>query len=433
MQEATSLFRSILNRLSLDFGPDEFELEDADIERDLQYGRGELQLGARKAVESIAKAHVGHFRRLPTSTTVRNPLKLTLSSLCLVAVVTVAVASCAAPAHPAGEETAARPVVTTTVAERTWHETIDLTAEIAPWAAVTVAAETSGRVLTLPVDHGDRVTAGDPVAHLDTANAQAEVYQARARRQSAEASLAQAQRDLDRGRTLDNGGIISAGELDRLTVTLETAEAALQEAAAALTVADERLADTVVRAPFEGVVSERMVEIGSWVTPGSPVVRLVDRDRLKARASASQGDRVRLDVGAAVTVRADALSDTTFEGRIRFLGQEADLTTGTYLVEVEVPAAGPNGALLLPGMQGVMTAVLAIRSDLVIPRSAVLSTRAGASVFVVEDGVARRREVTVESVGPGEVAVGQGLSAGDLLVVQGQHRLADGDAVEGAK
>ena len=79
-----------------------------------------------------------------------------------------------------------------------------------------------------------------------------------------------------------------------------------------------------------------------------------------------------------------------------------------------------------------MTAVLAIRSDLVIPRSAVLSTRAGASVFVVGGGVARRREVTVESVGPGEVAVGQGLSAGDLLVVQGQHRLADGDPVEGA-
>lgn len=341
--------------------------------------------------------------------------------------------ACSSPSEE--PEAAARPtplVVVETVEEGTWQDTVELTTELVPRAAVTVAAEIAGRIVALPVDHGDAVARGDVVARLEVSGAEAELAQAEARLASARANVQQAERDLERGRALANAdGVISKDALERFELAREIGEAARREAEAAVAVASERMADTVVQAPFAGKVSERLVELGSWVSPGDPIVRIVDRQRLRAQAAAGQQDRVQLHLGAPVTVRADALPGATFAGQLRFLGQEADTATGTYMVEAEVPAAAAsNGAELLPGMRGAMTIELATRRGLVIPRTAVLVTQGGAAVFVVEAGTARRRAVEVRTISPERSEVLTGLTAGDRLVVQGQHQLADGDAVE---
>ncbi|MEO1366127.1 MAG: efflux RND transporter periplasmic adaptor subunit, partial [Acidobacteriota bacterium] len=182
-----------------------------------------------------------------------------------------------------------------------WRETVRLSVEMAPWAAVTVAAEVPGRVVDLRVDHGDRVRAGDVLVRLDTATAEAELEQAQARHHAEVASLEQGRRDLERGRSLaGENGILSKDELDRLQLAVATGEASARESEAAVMVLEERLADMTVRAPFAGTVSERHAELGSWLGVGDPVLRLVDSRRLKARGSASQADRVRLDLDAAV-------------------------------------------------------------------------------------------------------------------------------------
>ena len=348
------------------------------------------------------------------------------------AAVSMMALGCSAPSPEATELEAAAPAPLVAVVDaqvEEWSETVELSVELAPWAAVTVAAEGAGRVVKLTADHGDRVEKGQLIAQLDDSGVSAELEQALARHRSAEASLEQARRDLERGRSLaGENGILSADELDRLELAVSTGEASLSEAMAAVRVLEERIDDMVVRAPFGGTISERHAELGSWLGRGDPVVRLVDDRRLKARASASQADRVRLSLDAAVSVRADAFPQASFDGRLRYLGAEADAATGTYLVEAAVDAE-KEGLRLLPGMRGSMTLVLSTQQDLLLPRVALVDD----AVFVVqgdgEESVVSRRPVESQPIGPGRLRVLSGLEAGERVVVQGQHRLADGARV----
>ncbi len=336
------------------------------------------------------------------------------------------------PGNPeAAEETSSvRSVVTLPAREITLRDTVRLTAEVAAWAAVTVAAETTGRIVELPAEVGDEVARDQLVARIDDATVSARHSQAEAEVAQATAALAQAERDLERGRRLAATQDISEGDLDRLTLARDTADAQLAAARARARLSGESLADTVVRAPFAGVLSERPVEIGTWIAPGSPIVRLVDHRRVKVRGAASQQDRARLRTGLAAAVRVDALPGLTFAGHIRLLGQEADARTGTYLVEIAVEAPrAPSGERLLPGMQGSIVVEIGARPALVIPRSALITTAAGEGVFTAVDGVARFTSPETGEITKDQVEIVAGLAAGDEVVVIGQHVLEDGDPV----
>ncbi|MCP4659417.1 MAG: efflux RND transporter periplasmic adaptor subunit [bacterium] len=353
------------------------------------------------------------------------------------ALVLICAAACSRPAadnpgEPEAAEAAssARSVVTLPVREITLRDTVRLTAEVAAWAAVTVAAETTGRIVELPAEIGDQVARDQLVARIDDATVSARHSQAEAEVAQTTAALAQAERDLERGRELAKTQDISEGDLDRLTLARDTAEPQLAAARARARLSEESLADTVVRAPFAGVVSERPVEVGTWIAPGSPVVRLVDHRRVKVRGAASQRDRARLRTGLPAEVRVEALPGLTFAGRIRLLGQEADARTGTYLVEVAVDAPrAPSGERLLPGMQGSILVEIGARPALVIPRSALIPTAAGEGVFAVGDDVARFTVPETGEITKDQVEILSGLAAGDEVVVIGQHVLEDGDQV----
>lgn len=326
-------------------------------------------------------------------------------------------------------ERAVRTVRTAAVRSTLLRDTVLLTAEALPWSAVTVAAEISGRIVELPAEVGDPVREGDVVARLDDATVRAERDRAEARVRSARAALVQAERDLERGATLAETQDISAGELDRLTLARDTGAAELQAAEAQLDLNRQDVERAVVTAPFSGVVSERHVEVGSWVSPGSPLVRLVETRRLKVRASASQKDRARLATGLPVEVRVEALPGAVFEGRIRLLGQEADPATGTYLVEVAVAEPSAGDDRLLPGMQGTVEILLGERTALVVPRAAVVTVGDADGVFVAEDGAARLVRPELGTASEDQVEVLAGLEENEEIVVAGQHVLQDGDPI----
>lgn len=326
-------------------------------------------------------------------------------------------------------ERTVRTVRTATVRSTVLRDTVRLTAEALPWSAVTVAAEISGRIVELPAEVGDAVREGDVVARLDDATVRAERDRAEARARSARAALVQAERDLERGAKLAQTQDISAGELDRLTLARDTAAAELQAAEAQSELNRQNVERAVVTAPFAGVVSERHVEVGSWVSPGSPLVRLVETRRLKVRASASQRDRARLKTGLPAEVRAEALPGAPFQGRVRLLGQEADPGTGTYLVEVAVEEPASGDGRLLPGMQGTVVILLGERTALVVPRSALVTVGDADAVFVAADGTARLVRPERGATSEDEVEILAGLKEDDEVVVAGQHVLQDGDPI----
>lgn len=343
------------------------------------------------------------------------------------------------PAAPAGASQPVRTVVTAAAEEVVLRDVVRLSAEVEPWAAVTVAAEATGRVVEVAVDVGDRVAAGDLLVRVDAEEVRAQLAQAEAQVAEAEATLRQAERDFGRGRQLAETQDISRGELDRLELARDTAAARLEAARASVRLRRTAVAHTETLAPFAGVVSERSVEVGSWTAPGSPLVRLVDQSRLKVRGSASQEDRARLARGMPARVTADALPGVVWEGDVRLLGQEADDATGTYLVEVAVPspraatgrAAGSER--LLPGMQGAVEVVVGERRALVVPRAARVSTAAGEGVFVVDSAddsaTARFLEPAFGGTSGDQLEILSGLAAGSRVVVVGQHVLHDGDPI----
>ena len=357
---------------------------------------------------------------------------LSFATLGFFAILALSGCSGPAPSQEAGQEQAPPPLVSTVVVEpQAWQETVDLTAELHPWAAVTVAAETGGRVVELLVDHGDQVQKGQLLARLEIAGAEAELRRAKARRESSRASLAQASRDLERGKALAQAseGIVSEDDVERLALAHDTRAAEAAEAEAAVLVMQEQVEDMEVRSPFTGVVSERHVEKGSWVDKGNPVVRLLDLRRLKIRASVPSIDRMRLSLDQKAVFKTDAVPEVSHPAELRFLGREADPATGTFLVEAATLGDGSAGSLL-PGLQGTLTLTLSEHEGLLIPKTALLSSGSGEQVFVVDGDKASRVEVETASVDARRAEVIAGLSPGMRLVTQGQHRLADGQIVE---
>lgn len=325
--------------------------------------------------------------------------------------------------------TKTRMVVTAPVREIEFRDAVELSAEVTPWAAVEVAAEATGRVIELPVDVGDRVGKGTVVARIDGTILRAELARSEAELAQARATLVQAERDLARGEQLEETQDISIDDLDRLRLARDTAASQVAALEAMLDKTRQNVEDTEVKAPFAGVVSERLVEVGSWIAPGSTIVRLVDDRRLKVRGSASQRDRARIRPGLRAEVRVDALPGAVFEARVRLLGQEADPRTGSYLVEAQVDEPRSAGKRLLPGMQGALSVELAARTTLMVPRAALLQTPAGEGLFVVRDGVATFVQPETGAVTADQIEILSQLEDGERVVTIGQHVLRDGDRV----
>lgn len=185
---------------------------------------------------------------------------------------------------------------------------------------VEVKAETYGRVAELVVDKGATVESGEPVARLSPDDRPARLAEARALRD-------QRRLEYEAARRLNEKGY-------RAETQLAAAKAALEAAEAMVAQAEEALDDTVLRAPFAGVVSDRLAEIGQYLEVGDPVVRVLDISPILAVAQVSERDVDRIARGASATVR--LITGRILEGRVHFVSNEADPVTRTFRVEVKI-------------------------------------------------------------------------------------------------
>jgi RND family efflux transporter MFP subunit len=345
--------------------------------------------------------------------------------LCLAGAAALAVAACggtadgseAAEATGAGFARVINVEVETLRMER-FVEQVRLTGTVHADRDVTVAAEESGRVIEVLVEKGARVEEGAPLVRLDAELLEAQVDQA-----AAAASLAEEtwQR---RKRLWEEDGVGS--ELAYLQ-----ARADAEQTAATLRNLRERLARTVIRAPFAGSVEDRMVEVGSLVATGTPVVRVVDVTPLEVVAGVPERYAPDVRPGAVVTVRFDVFPDETFEGRVRFVGSTVDARSRTFPVEVTLPN---RSGLVKPEMvANVSVERRALDDVLVVPQDAVVRVENGFVVFVVAgpegEERAEARPVTIRASQANRVAIEGDVEAGERLVVTGQQTLAAGDRV----
>lgn len=288
------------------------------------------------------------------------------------------------------------------------------TATIEAEDEATVNAKQAGVIQEILVEEGQRVKAGQVLARLETDRLRLEVARAKA-------TLDKLVQDFRRNESVYRRNLISREAFERSKFELEGAQAAYDLASLALEEAE-------IRSPFDGVVSLRHVKTGNMIQAGSPAFRITRMDRLEAQVYVPERDIHKLAPDQVATMTVDAWPDKTFRGRILRINPVVDAGTGTVKVTVAMAADQPE---LKPGMFGRVEILYDRREAAVlIPKDAVLTEDAQQSVFVVQEGRAHRRPITVGHSDARHYEVLTGLVAGERLVVTGQSSLKDDSKVE---
>ncbi len=313
----------------------------------------------------------------------------------------------------ADREEEAVPVEVVTLERGPIEATLRYSATLEAERDVLVLAEASRRVEELRVEEGDRVRAGALLVRL-----QDEVQ--RSALAKAEIRLEDAQREFERQQSLYDQSLISEQ-------TWITARSEYDQAKIALDDARRELGYTRVTAPIGGTVTERMVNLGDFVTVNQPLFRIVDFDSIVARIYVPEKELGRLAPGIEARVVADALEGRRFAGRIDRIAPAVDPATGT----VKVTVAIPRQEGLRPGMYVQVELVTDTHDDAVLlPKRAVVYDNDQMFVFRLGDERrVERLEVEARLETPDTIEPEGGLESGDQVVVAGQSGLKDGALV----
>lgn len=306
-----------------------------------------------------------------------------------------------------------------------------------------LAAESPGRLLEVRVNLGDEFEKGDVLAVVDSAETARLLAEARAQAKSAQATVERVVAELEtqrleerRGKQLAAEGLATAQELLALSSRVSILEAELSAARATESAMRERvslyqqqISRTRLTAPFAGAVADRYLDPGATVGVGSPVLRLVQAGPLEVRFRASELHLSELKRGIPLSVTTQ--QGGRYPGKLERVSAEVNPTDRSLAAQGRLLA---EHAALRPGMYVHVLVELGTLSDAtLVPREALVSRpreagETGRGLFSVEKGVARLRPVDVLGQHEALAAV-TGVTAGELVVVEGQDRLVDGAAV----
>lgn len=282
----------------------------------------------------------------------------------------------------------------------------------------TVSAQTTGRVLEVLYDVDDYVKKGAVIVRLRDTEQRAQVEKARAALQEARARYEQARSEFARVRELFEKNLVSKSRFDQAKAERDAAKARLQAAEAALDSAEEQLERTRIRAPYSGIVTERHVEVGEVVQPGTPVMSGLSLEKLRVKVAVPQRA-----INAIRKLRKARVIVPGEDGRPRSIPAErltffpyAQGQTNTFDVRVELPE---NVEGLFPGMFVKVAFVTGRRDQLVIPASAVVYRSEVTGVYVVdEEGRIHFRAIRPGRTTPdGKIVVLAGLTAGERVAL----------------
>lgn len=372
--------------------------------------------------------------------------------------------SSTASSTPPAAEASTRTVAVATVTRRLTERTVPVLGSLQAKQEVLLSAKVSGRLKLIQVDIGSAVKAGDVIARIEPRDYELQVQQSEAALSQARARLGlplegaddaiepervssvkearsvldEASRNRERARSLDEAKLIPKSELDaaegaynvaynRYQTALDDArqrQAALTERRVDLEVARQRLADSAIKAPFDGVVQTRFANTGAYLKEGDPVASLVQVDPLRLRlevpeplaARISLGQQVRFSLTGEQTERKTTITriSPALAKESRMLGVEADV---------------PNDGALHPGAFAQAQIVVQNETQtLAVPPNAIRVFAGLQKVFVVEKNKVTEKEITTGARGPDWVEVLSGLKDGDRVVLD-PGGLRSGDTV----
>lgn len=305
-------------------------------------------------------------------------------------------------------------VETALVETRLLRSTVRAVGTLLAEASATLRAEVPGQILQIHFEEGQQVAKGDRLFTLEATVLEAEVNEAQANAEQSEAAY-------NRATELIDEKLISATDFDAARANYNVSIARLLSSQA-------RLSKTTIRAPFEGFVGLREINIGDYATTGQELVSVVSLNPLRVDFSVPETLLAQLASGQSIDVSVGAYLGETFPGKITAIAPQIDVQG--HSVAIRASLANPE-LRLRPGLFAQVSVTLASKPNaLLIPEQAIWPVGQDKTVFVVVDGVARQTVVQIGQRQPGEVEVLAGLAVGDEIVTAGQMKLHDGAAVK---
>ena len=269
----------------------------------------------------------------------------------------------------------------------------------------------SGRVVSVMVEKGEVVGVGDTLLKIDSELLESDYRATLAEYESLKTDAGRFQRAQD-------AGGVTQQQLDNIGVRLAAAESRMVRSR-------RMLEDATVRSPLAGTINSRYVEPGSLIAPNAPLFDIVNDSLLKVTCGVSEYGLNLLSVGQRVAVTSSAVPDKTFAGTIGFIGIKTDRGLN-YPVEVILDR---DEELRIGMYVKVHFTQAEARPAILVPRRAILGSSGAAGVYIVQDGKAVRREVTLGDMTGDRIEVLQGLEPDDEIVVAGIMNIADGTEV----
>jgi RND family efflux transporter MFP subunit len=303
-----------------------------------------------------------------------------------------------------------------------------LSGTLQPQIEATVRAQSSGTVLEALALPGETVRAGQTIARIDTAALNEGLTSARAAVNTARSSLTLAQREEERQRILGEAGIVAARDVETAHQQVAAARASLAQADAQLSTIREQLGRTRVTAPFTGVVSDKAVNAGDVVQPGSALYTVVDPSSLELEASVPAERLAALRIGAPVEFSVNGFPGRTFRGRIARINPSADPATRQVRVYAEIPNEGSD---LVAGLFADGRVATQSQIGLTLPDAAIDRRMGRPAVVRVQDGKVQRVEVELGLADEKaeRVEVRRGVKEGDVVLVGAAQELTPGTPV----
>lgn len=276
-----------------------------------------------------------------------------------------------------------------------------------------VVARTRGIVEAIFVEEGDAVRQNDPLAQLETERLALEVARSQTQLESLRAAYERATR-------MHDAKMISPNDFDTAHYNYEAEKANLA-------VREYELREATIRAPLDGVVTRRHVKVGHTLNPNEPAFEMKRLRNIEAILNVPEREIGRIRPSQHARVQVDALPEAPFAGSVARVAPEVDANSGTFRVTVSLDN---DDGRLKPGMfVRVDVRVDRRENALLAPLEAVVALRDQSSLFVIEDGVAARRQVATGYVSDGNIEIVDGVAAGETIVASGQDGLREGAPV----
>ena len=367
-----------------------------------------------------------------------SPLARKLAVAALAAAVLVAGAACkktaAKPDAAAAQSFGAAPVKVFKAARERITEKITYTGTLEALNKINITPETGGKIARILVEAGDRVGKGQLLAELETESIRLQLKQAEAGVAVAEAGYSDALKNKERMDRLIREQAVSEQQREKIQLTYDAAAAQLEQARAALNLAQHALDVSLMKAPFAGVIASKNAEVGDVINPmmggsfgggASGVLTLMDYATIKLAVAISSEDIGRIRKGQEAVLKVGSLPDREFRGVVRVVNLTADPQTKKFGVEVHV--ANPDAALR-PGTFGdLVFEVQSHENALVVPQTAILE---GSYVFVSVAGKAVRKTVALGIQNTTMIEILSGLADGEPVIAEGNYGLEEGAPVQ---